>query len=117
MRRLLVVMLLWLSPVILKAQAQQSSVTDTSIHITIDNNKIYNTDNYIGRYVEKTMDGGLTYLKIYAGSAEIAEATYADGDENWTIITPVDQNKMYFLYDKKEPLQQLFKYLIIKKYL
>lgn len=118
MKQILIVGIFLLLPIILKAQATQKKVADTSIHITINANKVYNNGNYTGRYTEKTIAGELTFLKIYGnGSAEIAEATHAEGEGNWTVVTPVDQNKVHIPYSDKEPMQQLFKYLIAMKYL
>lgn len=94
-----------------------AQVADTAIHVTVQGNKIYNDNTLIGSFVQRHIDD-LTYLQIYGnGSAEIAEATHAEGDSTWTIVTPVDQNKTYDNYDLQSPLPQLFKYLILRKYL
>jgi hypothetical protein len=89
-----------------------------SIRISIKDQKIFNNELPIGTYKKIIIDSELTSLVIYnVAKARVAEATYARGDENWTIVTPVDQNKMYLVYSKEHSFELLFKFLIEKKYL
>jgi len=87
-------------------------------HITIKGNDIYFDNDMIGNYRNIFIDSELTSIVIYNKTkARVAEATYAKGDANWTIITPVDQEKMYLQWSKEHTLELLFAFLVEKKYL
>jgi len=72
----------------------------------------------IAYYRTNMIDSDFTSIVIYnKAKARVAEATYAKGDENWTIVTPVDQEKMYLHWHKEHSLELLFAFLVEKKYL
>jgi hypothetical protein len=97
--------------------AQQASGIP-AINISIKNNNIYNNNEMIGTYRTLFIDSELTSIVVYnKAKARVAEATYAKRDENWTILTPVDQNKMYFPWNKEHTIELLFIFLVEKKYL
>lgn len=99
------------------APARSFSQT-TPVLISIKGNGIYYNEAIIGYYKTEIIDSELTSIVIYNKvHARVAEATYAKGDENWTIATPVDQNKMYLKWSKEQTLELFFKFLVEKKYL
>jgi hypothetical protein len=114
-----------ISCVSLVAHAQPATATqaDTvtkndSIRITIKDNGAWYNGSQIAVFKKKLIDNELTSIVIYNMSkARVAEVTYIKGEENWTIATPVDQNKMYLKYNKLHSLEDLFQYLVEKKYL
>ncbi len=98
--------------------SQSKNENAEPIHISIKDHDIYNNDLVIGAFKNIIIDSELTSIVIYNQTkSRVAEATHATGDQNWTIATPVDQNKMYLPWSKERPLELLFKFLVEKKYL
>ena len=95
----------------------QTSSTIAVANISIKGNDIYYNNDIIGNYKSVFIDSELTSIVIYNKKARVAEATHAKGDDNWTIITPVDQERMYCPWNKDRTLELLFTFLVEKKYL
>jgi len=95
-----------------------TSAKNETGRITIKADSIYYKDVPIGIFKKKVIDKELISIVIYNMSrARVAEVTYVTGAENWTIATPVDQNKMYLKYSEQDALEGLFSFLVDKKYL
>ncbi|MDR3679916.1 MAG: hypothetical protein P4L41_08110 [Flavipsychrobacter sp.] len=89
----------------------------TSVKVEIKANSIYNNGELIGSYKQQSIDSDLTFLKVYNRShSRIAEVTHEQGAPTWTIVTPVDQKKMYAPYLSAAPLAGLFRYLVQQGY-
>ncbi len=87
------------------------------INIVVKGTQIFRNDQPAGSFKLRSIDG-LTFIKIYSqGHARIAEATHEQDSTTWTIVTPVDQEKMYAPYYPQASLPQLFRFLVIKGYL
>ena len=90
----------------------------THLSITINNSSIYNDSILIGNYKQKSIDTDLVFLQVYnCGHSRVAEVTHEQGTATWTIVTPVDQKRMYAPYNAGAPLASLFRHLVLKGYL
>lgn len=116
MKSLIIFTLIELLP--LTAFSQSKNKNAEPIHISIKDHNIYNNDLLIGTFKNIIIDSELTSIVICNQTkSRVAEATHAFGDQNWTIATPVDQNKMYLPWSKEHTFELLFKFLVEKKYL
>lgn len=89
----------------------------TGINIAVKGTQIFRNDQPAGSFKLRSLDG-LTFIQVYSqGHARIAEATHEQDSTTWTIVTPVDQEKMYAPYYPQASLPQLFRFLVIKGYL
>lgn len=102
----------------LHAQQITPRADTTNIKVETNGNAIFNNGERIGTFRERTIDDGLISVQVYNNSyAKVAEVTHEINSPTWTIITPVDQKKMYAPYYHDIPHMALFRYLIIKGYL
>jgi len=86
--------------------------------ITMKEGFIYYNQQSIGTYQKTDIDTDLVLVQVYAPNRQkVAEVTHAMGDNDWTIITVVDQDRKTLKYDADKPLETLFMYLLKKKYL
>lgn len=106
-------------PYMAKAQDLPVAIKDTANNeITITGPTIRYNGSMVGHFKKTVIDNELTLIVVYNNkNARVAETTHATGEKHWTIITPVDQNKMYIPYTAASALQDLFLFLVEKSYL
>lgn len=106
-------------PYMAKAQDLPVAMTDTANNkITITGTTILYNGSMVGHFKKTLIDNDLTLIVVYNNKkARVAETTHATCEKHWTIITPVDQNKMYIPYTAASALQDLFLFLVEKGYL
>ncbi|MGN6567438.1 MAG: hypothetical protein ACTHJ0_05785 [Flavipsychrobacter sp.] len=103
----------------------QKQLADTSLErqnltgaISMKEGFIYYNQQSIGSYQKTDIDTDLVLIQVFAlNRQKVAEVTHATGDEDWTIITVVDQDRKTLKYDADKPLETLFMFLLRKKYL
>jgi len=79
---------------------------------------IYYDQQIIGTYNKTDIDTDFVLIQVYSvNKNKVAEVTRENTEQYWRIITVVDQKKETLLYNKKEPLPELFRYLLKKSYL
>lgn len=79
---------------------------------------IYYEQQIIGTYKKTDIDTDLVSVQVFSVSRnKVAEVTHVSGEAEWRVVTVVDQERVQVPYDKSNPLKELFRYLLKKRYL
>jgi len=79
---------------------------------------IYYEQQIIGTYTEKAIDADFKLVQVFSVNRnKVAEVTHESGATVWRAVTVVDQQRVQVPYNQQEPLKELFRYLLRKRYL